>query len=113
CATPRATWSASNRARGGPIELEHLGSADPPLGLRRLYRGLHLRHDRGAGGARARRVGVSPAPAAARPAPDHRALPLRAPLCPQVAQSRRNERWRTRASDERTMSPTTMTRDTA
>jgi hypothetical protein len=36
-----------NRFRGGPIELEEMDSANPPLGVRCLYLGRHRQRHRG------------------------------------------------------------------
>ena len=78
--------------RGGPIELERMDSADPPVAGHRLYRRLHRQHRRpGRGGAGL--LGVPPGADPALPAPAHRSLLVRAALCHQVA------RWATHGGE--------------
>jgi hypothetical protein len=78
--------------RGGPLELEQVGSADPPLGGHCLYGDRHRRFRR-LGTEGACRLGVLRAAAPARLAPVYRSVLVRAAVCHQVAQ-RATHRWR-------------------
>ena len=71
--------------RGGPIELEQVDSAVPPLGVRCLHVDRH-RQLRRHGTGDASRLGDLLAAAPARLAPVHRSVLVRAAVCHQVAQ---------------------------
>src|ERR1700676_5544529 len=71
--------------RGGPIELEQVGSADPPLAVHCLYGGRHRQHRRG-GTEEVYRLGGPLGAAPARLAPVHRSVLVRAAVCRQAAQ---------------------------
>jgi hypothetical protein len=71
--------------RGGPLELEQMVSADPPLAVHCLYGGRHRQH-RGRGYRQVCRLGGLLGAAPARLAPVHRSVLVRAAVCHQVAQ---------------------------
>src|SRR5216684_8937212 len=71
--------------RGDPIELEQMGSADPPLAVHCLYGGRHGQHRR-RGTEEVYRLGGPLGAAPARLAPVHRSVLVRAAVCRQVAQ---------------------------
>src|SRR5437867_4530550 len=71
--------------RGGPIELEQFGSADPPLAGHCLYGGRHRQHRR-LGTEEAGRLGGPHGAAPARLAPAHWSVLVRAAVCHQVGQ---------------------------
>ena len=77
--------------RGGIIELEDVGSADPPLAVHRVYGGRHRQHRRLGAGATSR-LGGSFGAAPARLAPAHRSVLVRAAVCREVAQRARRRR---------------------
>src|SRR6516162_5653685 len=71
--------------RGGPIELEQMGSADPPLAVHCLYGGRDRQHRR-RGTEEVYRLGGPLGAAPARLAAAHRLVLVRAAVCHQVAQ---------------------------
>ena len=76
--------------RGGQIELERMDSADPPLAVHRLYGDRHRQLRRPGTGGDASALGDLLAAAPARLAPVHRSVLVRAAVCHQVAQRRRD-----------------------
>ena len=74
-----------SRERGGPNELEQMGSADPPLAVDCLYVGSH-RQRRRRGTEEVYGLGGPPGAAPARLAPVHRSVLVRAAVCRQVAE---------------------------
>ena len=77
--------------KGGPIELEQLDSADPPLGVHCLHGDRHRQLRRpGTGGWDASALGDLLAAAPARLAPVQRSVLVRAAVCRQVAQREEN-----------------------
>src|ERR1700736_4122518 len=72
-------------SRGGPIELEQMGSADPPLAVHCLYGGRD-RQLRRRGKGEVYRLGGPHGGAPARLAPVHRSVLVRAAVCRELAQ---------------------------
>jgi hypothetical protein len=71
--------------KGGPVELEQVASSDPPLAIDCLYRDRDRQFRRHGIGATSS-VGGLRAVAAARLAPVHRSVHVRATLCRQLAE---------------------------
>src|SRR6516164_4320161 len=71
--------------RGGPIELEQMGSADPPLAVHGFHGGRHHQH-RGRGTGEVHRQSGTFGGGQACPAVCHRCVLVPAALCHQVAQ---------------------------